>query len=167
MNCQQDQVVLASGALPGGFMKTQTIAFVLVSMVSTVTAHAGALVRDYALECEVRRSADRILDIRVEPTDLTGQVSATTTILNPDNTIQHLQLVSNGDIRDDQIYLFETDVPKVGTTYRYLEKIDGQYSITQYFRCDDSTGSPYCRPNSDNLRYQGKGGQLSCKFVNH
>jgi hypothetical protein len=148
-------------------MKTLIQSFVWVSMIAAGSAQAGSTARDYALECEVRKSADRILDVRVEPTDLTGQIAATTTILNPDNTIQRIQLVSNGDIRDDQIYLFETDVPKVGTTYRYLEKIDGQYSITQYFRCDSSTGSSYCRPNSDNLRYQGKSGQLSCKFMNH
>jgi hypothetical protein len=132
-----------------------------------VSSFARAEIRDFALECEVRKSADRILDIRVEATDLTGQIAAATTILNPDNTIQRIQLVSNGDVQDDQIYLFETDVPKVGTTFRYLEKIDGQYFITQYFRCDSSLGSAYCRPNSDNLRYQGKSGQLSCKFVNH
>jgi hypothetical protein len=148
-------------------MQTLKLMTFALSAFTLVSSFARAESRDFALECEVRKSADRILDISVVATDLTGQIAAATTILNPDNTIQRIELVSNGDIRDDQIYLFETDVPKVGTTFRYLEKIDGQYFITQYFRCDSSTGSDYCRPNSDNLRYQGKSGQLSCKFVNH
>jgi hypothetical protein len=148
-------------------MKSVKSILVLSLLFSASAASAAGGPRDFALECEVRKSADRILEVRVVPTDLTGQIAATTLSLNPDNTIQRLQLVSNGDIRDDQIYLFETSVPKVGTTFRYLEKIEGQYFITQYYRCDESLGSDYCRPQSDNIRYQGKSGQLSCRFVNH
>jgi hypothetical protein len=148
-------------------MKSLNLILVVSLVFSATAAQAAGGPRDFALECEVRKSVDRILEIRVEPTDLTGQIAATTLSLNPDNTVQRFQLVSNGDIRDDQIYLFETNVPKVGTTFRYLEKIEGQYYITQYFRCDESLGSEYCRPQSDNIRYQGKSGQLSCRFVNN
>ncbi len=148
-------------------MKSLNLILVVSLVFAATAAQAAGGPRDFALECEVRKSVDRILEIRVEPTDLTGQIAATTLSLNPDNTVQRFQLVSNGDIRDDQIYLFETNVPKVGTTFRYLEKIEGQYYITQYFRCDESLGSEYCRPQSDNIRYQGKSGQLSCRFVNN
>jgi|GEM_PF-6165892 len=145
--------------------KSYLVALSLIATTSLLGASRSLAGSSEALKCKVQNSADRIVEVQVQETDLEGQIAASTVIQKSSQSEETLTRVSNGSLMDQKIFLFETSQIGIGSVHRYLERNrkSGEFTISLYFQCDWINDEEHCPPGGGDLEYRGESGIVSCE----